>query len=87
MEPATMALILVRGLDEELKARLQQRAKRHGRSIEEEVREILRAATKRGQPAERRLGSSIAARFPGLGLAVDIEEAREQSVRPARFAK
>jgi plasmid stability protein len=33
MEPATMAQILVRGLDEELKARLQQRAKRHGRSI------------------------------------------------------
>ena len=37
-----MAQILVRNIDERLKARLQRRAKRNGRSMEAEAREILR---------------------------------------------
>jgi antitoxin FitA len=41
-----MAQLIVRNIENEVKARLQRRAKRHGRSMEEEVREILRDATK-----------------------------------------
>jgi len=37
-----MAQLVVRNLDDDVKAKLQQRARRHGRSTEEEVREILR---------------------------------------------
>ena len=41
-----MASIVVRGLDESVKARLATQAKKRGRSMEAEVREILtRAAT------------------------------------------
>ncbi|MGC8519811.1 MAG: FitA-like ribbon-helix-helix domain-containing protein [Steroidobacteraceae bacterium] len=41
-----MAQIIVRQLDDDVKARLQRRADRHGRSMEAEVRDILRAAAK-----------------------------------------
>ena len=39
-----MAQLVVRDLDDEVKNRLQLRAKRHGRSMEAEVRDILCAA-------------------------------------------
>ena len=39
-----MAQILVRNIEQDVKTRLQRRAQRHGRSMEEEVREILRNA-------------------------------------------
>lgn len=39
-----MASITIRNLDDDLKARLRVQAARHGRSMEEEVRSILRGA-------------------------------------------
>lgn len=39
-----MATMTIRNLDEDLKARLRVRAARHGQSMEEEVRSILRSA-------------------------------------------
>ncbi len=42
----TMATMTIRNLDDDLKALLRVRAARHGRSMEEEVRSILRAALK-----------------------------------------
>ena len=39
-----MSQLIVRNLDEELVRRLRQRASEHGRSAEEEHRQILRAA-------------------------------------------
>lgn len=80
-----MAQILVRQIDDDVKERLQQRARRHGRSTEEEVREILRNAVRaeRGEPAA--LGSRIAARFADVGLDDDIPELRGEPVRPAVF--
>jgi plasmid stability protein len=39
-----LASITIRGLDDELKQRLRVRAARNGRSMEEEVRTILRRA-------------------------------------------
>lgn len=41
-----MADILVRRLDEDVKARLKQRAKLHGRSVEAEARAILEDAVR-----------------------------------------
>jgi phosphopantothenoylcysteine decarboxylase/phosphopantothenate--cysteine ligase len=43
-----MASLTVRQLDEALKARLRLRAAKHGRSVEDEVRTILRAAAAEG---------------------------------------
>lgn len=41
-----MAQFIVRQLEETVKAALKRRAERHGRSMEEEVREVLRNAAK-----------------------------------------
>ena len=80
-----VAQILVRKLDEDVKAKLQRRARRHGRSTEEEVREILRAAVKDEGGRRTPLGSRLAARFAGIGLPRHIPELRGQRVRPADF--
>lgn len=71
-----MAQLLVRNLDSEVKSKLQRRARRHGRSMEEEVREILRDATKAEATNRKGLGSRIAARFRKIGLKPH-EEVRE----------
>jgi phosphopantothenoylcysteine decarboxylase/phosphopantothenate--cysteine ligase len=43
-----MAQLVVRNPEEEVKARLRDRAARNGRSMEEEIREILRDAANAG---------------------------------------
>ena len=52
-----MASLTVRQLDDKLKQQLRLRAARHGRSVEDEVRTILRAAAEGEEeaPAARRL--------------------------------
>lgn len=80
-----MSQLLVRHLDDDVKAKLQRRAHRHGRSTEEEVREILRNAVREEDAARSPLGSRLVARFARLGLEEDIPELRGQSVRPADF--
>lgn len=78
-----MAQILIRRLDDDLKAALQRRARRHGHSTEQEAREILRNAVQGGDDPDARLGSRIAARFTGVGLNAEISEVRGQPARPA----
>jgi len=80
-----MAQLIVRNLDDDLKERLQKRARGHGRSTEEEVREILRTAVGAGGAAPKALGSSLAKRFQRIGLSGEIQELRGIEVRPARF--
>jgi plasmid stability protein len=80
-----MAQLLVRHLDDDVKNKLQRRARRHGRSTEEEIREILRNAVRDEGGARAPLGSRLAARFARLGLAEDIPELRDQPARPADF--
>ncbi|HEX9943966.1 MAG TPA: toxin-antitoxin system [Thermoanaerobaculia bacterium] len=66
-------------------AKLQCRARPHGRSTEEEVREILRNAVRDEGGAQAPLGSRLAARFVGLGLTQDVPELRGEQARPADF--
>lgn len=80
-----MAQLVVRNLEQSVKARLQRRAKRHGRSMEEEVREILRNAVNDPSPAAPGLGTRIAALFKGKGIDFDIPEVRGYPVKPATF--
>ena len=75
----------MRQLEDEVKARLQRRADRHGRSMEAEVRDILRAAAKNDGRPSGGLGSRIADRFRGQGLESDLPEIRGQSPDPAEF--
>lgn len=78
-----MAQLIVRNLEEGVKARLRDRARRHGRSTEEEVRDILRHAVRdEGAPGPG-LGSRIAARFAGSGVDLDLAELRGREPRAA----
>jgi len=82
-----MAQLVVRNLDDDVKEKLKARARRHGRSAEEEVREILRNAVKDEGGKKPGLGTMMAARFAKIGLAEDeeIPELRGQPARPADF--
>jgi plasmid stability protein len=59
-----MATLTIRGLDDELKGALRVRAAMHGRSMEAEVREILRAALTLRSPSVG-MGTRIRQRFSG----------------------
>ncbi len=81
-----MGQLVVRNLENTVKARLQRRAKRHGHSMEEEVREILRSVVaEEDDTAAGGLGSEISTLFSGLGLDSDIAELRGQRITPASF--
>jgi len=82
-----MAQFIVRDLEEDVKARLKRRAERHGRSMEEEVRNILRNAAKEENRPLPNLGSRIASRFARAGLPDDLPELRGQVARPAGLGK
>ena len=80
-----MAQFVVRNLEESVKQRLQRRAKRHGHSMEEEVREILRNASNEPEKPSTGLGTQIASIFAGKGLDFEVKEWRGYPVRPASF--
>lgn len=80
-----MAQFVVRHLEDDVKARLQRRAKRHGRSMEDEVRHILRNAAREERRAVRKLGSRMAARFKTVGLTSDLPELHGRPARAADF--
>ena len=80
-----MAQLVVRNLENDVKARLRRRAERHGRSMEEEVRDILRDAVKDEDGVPVPLGTRLAQRFAGIGLEADIPELRGEPPQPAVF--
>ena len=80
-----MARLVVRKLEDDVKERLQGRARRHGRSTEEEVREILRNALKDESAPTRPLGRRLRKRFAAIGLEDDLPELRGELARPATF--
>jgi len=81
-----MAQLIVRNIENEVKERLQQRAIRHGRSMEEEVREILRDSVKPdGRHPTGNLGTEISSLFRGIGLETDIPELHGHRLKPPAF--
>ena len=82
-----MAQIIVRGLEDEVKLRLQGRARRHGRSMEEEIRHILRAAVAEGGRPTVCLGTAAAALFGPVGLREDLPEIKGQSAAPLKLRR
>jgi plasmid stability protein len=62
-----MASITIRQLDASTKSRLRVQAAHHGRSMEEEAREILRSALTREEPRQPHLVKSIRRRVKALG--------------------
>ena len=80
-----MAQLVVRDLENDVKTRLRRGAQQHGRSMEAEVRAILRSAVAGEDRSVRKLGSRIAERFRGVGLTVDLPELPREATRPATF--
>jgi len=78
-----LARILVRDVEDDVKMRLQERAARHGRSMEAEIRDILRDSVKDEDMAAGGLGTEIAALFKGIGLrdGQEITELRGYPIR------
>ncbi len=80
-----MASITVRNLDDALKKQLRIRAAEHDRSMEDEVREILRTALSIQDQPPRNLAEAIRKRFDPLG-GVDLPlVAREPLREPPTF--
>jgi len=73
-----MATLTIRDLDESLKRKLRLRAADQNRSMEEEARQILRAALEGGQESSgAAFYARIRERFAGLGDVVLPIEPRE----------
>ena len=77
-----MATLTIRNLDAPLKSRLRLRAAARNRSMEEEARQILRAALQEPSMPTPDLGARIRARFAPLGDVQLLIEARDP-VRPS----
>ena len=82
-----MAAITIRQLDEKIKARLEIRAAHHGRSMEEEAREILRSALVSRPSLKDNLADIVRRRFAPLG-GVELELPPRDPIRePPDFAE
>ncbi len=62
-----MGSILIRRVDERLKRKLRLRAAKHGRSMEDEARDILKSALGKEAQPPRNLYDAIRARIEPLG--------------------
>jgi plasmid stability protein len=80
-----MAVMTIRNIDDAIKARLRARAAMHGRSMDDEVRDILRSALSTEVPRSRSLGQAIHDRFAALG-GIDLPDIpREPARDPVNF--
>lgn len=80
-----MATMTIRNIDEQLKMRLRINAAMHGRSMEEEARDILRSTLSVEPASGQSLVESIRARLEPLGgIELDIP-AREAIGTPVDF--
>ena len=82
-----MASMTIRDIDEKLKAKLRIQAARHGRSMEDEARDILRTALSVEASRTKGLVEVIRARIEPLG-GVELEIAPRVAMRePLDFDK
>ena len=82
-----MAQLVIGGLEDAVWDRLQDLARDHRRSVEEEVRSILRLAVEDlpSNEADLGLGTRLARRFAGIGLDEEIPELRGWQIKPPSF--
>jgi len=75
-----MATMTIRNIDDQLKARLRIQAAQHGRSMEEEARDILRAALSAQPSTHSSLVTSIRNRIEPLG-GIELEIPEREMIR------
>ena len=76
-----MPQVPVRGLDQSTIERLQERAQRHGRSLEGELRTILQAAAEDMEVDARAAAERVQALFAGRRFSDSAELIREDRER------
>lgn len=62
-----MASLVIRKLDDRTKSKLRIQAAHHGRSMEEEAREILRSALAKREAGTENLAQAVRRTFAALG--------------------
>ena len=83
-----MAQFMVRNLENDIRDKLRARAEQHGRSMEEEVREILREAVLKAPPEpETGLGTRLVQLFADCQLDEPLAQLPTQPPRPAEFSE
>lgn len=83
-----MAQLVVRNLEDSVKRHLKKRADAHGRSLEGEVREILReAAGGKSGPRRRKSGKGFGSLFHSYfkDIGVELEPMPRQYLKPPDF--
>lgn len=82
-----MATMTIRNIDDQLKARLRVQAAMHGRSMEDEARDILRVALSTEVTRGASLVNAIRARFAPLG-GIELEQPDRDAIRkPPEFGE
>ena len=82
-----MAQLVVRNIEDSVKKRLQERARKNRRSMEDEVRETLRNAVNQEDNNTCRLGTEISSLFRKNGLETEIPELRGHTLQLPEFAE
>lgn len=80
---AIMATITIRNLDSTLKTKLRIRAAQHDRSMEEEVRTILKTVLALDTSPQTSMATSIHNRFRKVG-GIDMEDVVREPIRDPR---
>lgn len=80
-----MAQFVVRNIENGVKKQLKRRAVRNGHSMEEEVRDILRAVVNEEEVPAGGLGREISILFANRGIDFDIPELRGHVIEPPSF--
>ncbi|MCP3729311.1 hypothetical protein M9978_02620 [Sphingomonas sp. MG17] len=75
-----MASMTIRNIDDALKSRLRIRAAHHGRSMEDEARDILRSALSSGTDRTPHLVDRIRERVARVG-GIDLADVRREAMR------
>jgi antitoxin FitA len=82
-----MASIVIRRLDDSVKAKLRMRAASHGRSMEEEAREILSAGVREKEKPRVNFAQSIRRHIEPLGGVELVTPQRQAMRQPLKFGK
>lgn len=78
-----MASITIGNLDDGLEQRLRVRAAKHGRSMGDEARDILRGALATSEPPARNLADAIRTRLLSVG-GVELDLPPREPIREPR---
>jgi len=80
-----MGELLVDEIEADVLEKLQERARCHGRSTKEEIRDILRNAVASESTAPVGMGTQLAEIFHGVGIEEEIAELRGYPYEPFEF--